>query len=194
MLNSLSHSYALSLDDVAWFNQEQALIPNLELESWLLNTGSLTQRLQGHCQDFKVQVVSQKQGVANADEYKQLATPFASQSAQQWQIREVILHGDNQPWVFARSIIPQALCEADFLNLGDKPLGHLIFNDDRFKRQPFQLTCIQPNDTFIAEFGVAPLANIWGRRSVFRFQQHAMMVAEVFLPQAPAYRDLNLDQ
>ena len=72
MLNTLSHSYALSLDDVAWFNQEQALIPNLELESWLLNTGSLTQRLQGHCQDFKVQVVSQKQGVANADEYLSL--------------------------------------------------------------------------------------------------------------------------
>ncbi|QHJ12294.1 Chorismate pyruvate-lyase [Paraglaciecola mesophila] len=192
MLNTQSHSYALSLDNASWFNQEQMLIPHPELESWLLNTGSLTQRLQSHCQDFKVQVVSQKQGVASADEYKQLSAPLASRCAQQWQIREVILHGDNQPWVFARSIIPQALCEADFLNLGDKPLGHLIFNDDRFKRQPFQLTNIQPNDAVIAKYGVAPLGNIWGRRSVFRFQQHAMMVAEVFLPQAPAYRGLNL--
>lgn len=193
MLNTQSHSYTLSLDNGSWFNQGQMLIPNSELESWLLNTGSLTQRLQSHCQDFKVQVVSQKQGVASADEYKQLAAPLASRCATQWQIREVILHGDNQPWVFARSIIPQALCEADFLNLGNKPLGHLIFNDDRFKRQPFQLTCIQANDAFIGEYGVTPLGKIWGRRSVFRFQQHAMMVAEVFLPRAPAYRDLNLD-
>ncbi|ABG38598.1 chorismate lyase [Paraglaciecola sp. T6c] len=192
MQKTISHAFPLG--DVTWSNQGRLSIPNAHLESWLLNTGSLTQRLQTRCNDFKVQLVSQRQELATPAEYIQLGVSKMSQQKENWQVREVILHGDNQPWVFARSIIPQALCEADFLELGDKPLGHLIFNDDRFKRQPFQLMCLQPDEAFLHEYGLPPLTEIWGRRSVFCYQQYAMMVAELFLPKAPAYRDSNFDR
>ena len=177
MLNIHTIPRAFPLDDdVTWNNQGRLSIPNSHLASWLLNTGSLTQRLKSHCEEFRVQVVSQRQRVQN------------------WQVREVILHGNNQPWVLARSVIPQALCEKDFLDLGDKPLGHLIFNDNRFSREPFQLLCMQPTSQFLHAYGLPHMATIWGRRSVFRFQQHAMMVAELFLPQAPAYRENDVEQ
>lgn len=192
MQKTISHAFPLC--DVTWCNQGQLSIPNAHLESWLLNTGSLTQRLQTQCEHFKVQVVSQRQELATPAEYFELGVSNTSQHKEGWQVREVILHGDHQPWVLARSIIPQALCEADFLDLGDKPLGHLIFNDDRFKRQPFQIMCIQPDEVFLREYGLPPLTDIWGRRSVFRYQRHAMMVAELFLPNAPAYRDSNFDR
>ena len=195
MLNIHTIPRAFPLDDdVTWNNQGRLSIPNSHLASWLLNTGSLTQRLKSHCEEFRVQVVSQRQELATLEEYKQLKVQSAQQREQNWQVREVILHGNNQPWVLARSVIPQALCEKDFLDLGDKPLGHLIFNDNRFSREPFQLLCMQPTSQFLHAYGLPHMATIWGRRSVFRFQQHAMMVAELFLPQAPAYRENDVEQ
>lgn len=190
-----THKSAFPLDNaVTWNNQGHMTIPNSHLESWLLNTGSLTQRLKTHCAEFNVQVVGQYQALATVDEYRQLAVEPEQCRKQDWQIREVILHGDTQPWVLARSVIPQALCERDFLDLGDKPLGHLIFNDNRFKRQPFQLMCMQPSDAFLHHYSLPAIATMWGRRSVFHYQNYAMMVAELFLPQAPVYRGASFEQ
>lgn len=166
---------------------------NDHLRSWLLNTGSLTERLQSHCDDFCVKVLAQDQQLATDEEYRQLAVKPQLQSQSDWQVREVILFGDHQPWVFARSIIPQALCEKDFADLGNKPLGQLIFNDNRFKRMPFQLICLKPSIAFIGQHQIPLASQLWGRRSVFQYRQHNMMVAEIFLPQAPAYREFMLE-
>jgi chorismate--pyruvate lyase len=93
--------------------------------------------------------------------------------------------------VFARSIIPQSLCQSDFANLGNKPLGQLIFNDKRFNRSPFQVTHLSQPAPLLASLGFASARQLWGRRSVFCFQGMNMMVAEVFLPKAPAYRNIS---
>jgi chorismate--pyruvate lyase len=105
-------------------------------------------------------------------------------------VREVILRGKNQPWVFARSIIPLSLCQSDFANLGDKPLGQLIFNDKRFTRSPFQLAHLPQPAPWLAKLGFSCAGQLWGRRSVFCFEEMKMMVAEVFLPEAPAYKNI----
>jgi chorismate--pyruvate lyase len=176
-------------DSAQWRGISELPIPDPVLKNWLLHTGSLTERLQSHCQDFRVEVLAQSQQLATAEEYQQLDVPPGGQCQNKWQVREVILHGDNQPWVFARSVIPQVLCEQDFANLGDKPLGQLIFNDNRFTRLPFQLMCMQPTNTWPKAYELPDTEQLWGRRSVFRYQQLSMMVAEIFLPQAPAYRE-----
>ena len=176
-------------DNALWQGINEISIADPTLKKWLLHSGSLTERLQSHCLDFSVQVLTQRQQLATAEEYQQLGVQLEQQNQNNWQVREVILHGDNQPWVFARSVIPQTLCEQDFAHLGNRPLGQLIFNDNRFKRMPFQFICLQPAKTWLRANNLPDAQQLWGRRSVFRYQHLSMMIAEIFLPQSPAYRE-----
>lgn len=114
--------------------------------------------------------------------------PQDKRKSTDWQVREVILWGENRPWVFARSIIPEALCSGDLANLGNQPLGKVIFNDPRFIRLPFQVGKLLQPDSLLQDLDIQAVAELWGRRSVFHFEQTEMMVAEIFLPDAPAYR------
>ena len=120
-----------------------------------------------------------------------MRAPQQALNQQEWQVREVLLWGDNQPWVFARSIIPQRLCEGDFVNLNTKPLGQLIFNDKRFKRMPFQVTKVCPSKAFLSQLHIPCEIDLWGRRSVFSFEDLKMTVSEVFLPSSPAYQEMK---
>lgn len=99
--------------------------------------------------------------------------------------------GDNQPWVFARSVIPKKLCESDFLNLNTKPLGQLIFNDKRFKRIPFEVTKMCPSKEFLAQLHISSEMKLWGRCSAFSFEDLKMTVSEIFLPNSPAYVEMK---
>ena len=180
-------SFPLGLNAI-WHSPQGCTIPDPYLKNWLLDTGSLTERLQSHCRDFRVQLIGQRPLAAEHEEFLHMAIPPQQQSSTDWQVREVILWGENRPWVFARSIIPDALCCADLASLGNRPLGKVIFNDPRFVRLPFQVgKWLQP-DSLLQALGIQPVAELWGRRSVFHFEQTKMMVAEIFLPDAPAYR------
>ena len=167
-------------------------MPDAYLSNWLLDTGSLTERLQSQCRQFTLHLLGQRQLAPTLEEINQLGA-LVSKGPGDWQIREVILCGDNQPWVFARSILPDSLCEADLSGLGNKPLGQIIFNDSRFVRSPFQLTCIKQNQGFLDTLGIEVPSDmsLWGRRSSFRYQHHQMMVSEIFLPKAPAYSQMS---
>ncbi len=112
-------------------------------------------------------------------------------------LREVILWGDDTPWVFARSIIPAALNNGELLDLGEQPLGQRIFNDERFVRSQFEMCqvnsealCKQLPAKVTAAVKRSKCANVgplFGRRSAFHFLEHRLSVAEIFLPLAPAY-------
>ncbi|WP_088331452.1 chorismate lyase [Lacimicrobium sp. SS2-24] len=168
-----------------WSQPELCQVPDFHLKNWLLDTGSLTERLQSHCRDFRVNVIGQKRAPLMENE-RECMDPDTD-----YVVREVLLCAEQQPWVFARSLLPVALCEAnqsEFSALGDQPLGRLIFNDSRFVRQPFQLTCLAPDHRLCQQLGLNTYHPLWGRRSLFRFQQWQLMVAEIFLPQSPAYK------
>ena len=98
-------------------------------------------------------------------------------------VREVLLQNGGTPWVFARSVIPVVLMETEFNQLGSQPLGKRLFNDDRFERGAFEL-CKVGNSSFAGDTGVTLL----GRRSCFHYRQHALLVAELFLPASPVYQ------
>lgn len=153
----------------------------------MLDTGSLTERLQAHCRDFQVQVLGQRQVPISLEEIQQLITPDQSYILSDWQVREVVLWGDGEPWVFARSLIPQALCAAELANLGNQALGKLIFNDPRFLRQPFEICHINQPADMVKALQLNSSKELWGRRSIFKLDNLSMSVAELFLPQSPAY-------
>ena len=98
-------------------------------------------------------------------------------------IREVILYGGGEPWVFARSILP--LCTLTgrlrrFRYLDNRPLGDLLFSYSSMRRGPVQAAHIPAE---ILPAGLAPAGKrLWGRRSVFRVDGKPLLVSEIFLP------------
>ncbi|MBN7823605.1 chorismate lyase [Bowmanella dokdonensis] len=182
----LSAEFPLSLE-TDWIAPQSIRVPDFHLRNWLLDTGSLTERLQSHCRQFRVQLLGQAPLPLLDNEREQMGPV-------DYLVREVILWGDDRPWVFARSLLPRALCEQDrgeLSNLGEKPLGSILFNDARFERQPFQVTRLSAAHRLQSALKLPGTQVLWGRRSVFHYLQWRMMVAEVFLPQCPAYKQMG---
>jgi chorismate--pyruvate lyase len=187
---NLSYIFPVGIPSI-WAEPDQVTIPTPSLKNWLLDTGSLTERLQAQCASFHLTLIGQRQAEITLEEFQRVCTPGQQLNPQEWQVREVLLWGDNKPWVFARSIIPQILCESDFVNLNDKPLGQLIFNDKRFKRMPFEITNMCSSKAFLSQLQISSEMDLWGRRSAFSFENLKMTVSEVFLPCSPAYEEMK---
>ena len=163
------------------------------MQDWLLNTGSLTERLQALTNHFSVNLLGQK--LLTPDKAEQ--NILAETERQNWQIREVILQGipfsdtqidsteKPQDWVFARSVLPDLLCKSQFVNLGNQPLGKRIFNDNQFVRSNFQIGELEYHP--ITGNAIDNKTRLWARRSKFTVQNFELIVAEAFLPSCPCY-------
>lgn len=174
---SFSGSFPIGLN-VEWKQAHQTTLTDPYLKNWLLDTGSLTERIQSLCHQFSLMVLGQS-SIALHDSEKSL---LAQNADCDHQVREVLLCGNSTPWVFARSVIPKRLLDEELANLGNEPLGKRLFNDSRFSRSNFELCCLSAKT-----LGYENNRELWGRRSVFTLGNDAMIVAEVFLPQAPVY-------
>lgn len=163
---------------VDWQAPSGITIPNAQLKNWLLDTGSLTERVQSLSNHFSLELIGQHEQIPHDNELSFLL----DNGETHYQAREILLCGDHKPWVFARSIIPQAFVDSELSNLGREPLGKRLFNDKRFTRSAFQL-CTVP----ASQFGINSNQILWGRRSLFTLGNYSMIVAEVFLPPSPAY-------
>ena len=163
---------------VDWQAPSGITIPNTQLKNWLLDTGSLTERVQSLSEHFSLELIGQRTQTPHDNE---LALLHGNGNTS-YQAREILLCGNHQPWVFARSIIPQAFVDSELSDLGREPLGKRLFNDTRFTRSQFQLCIVQAS-----QFGIEGNQTLWGRRSLFTLDNYSMIVAEVFLPHSPAY-------
>ena len=179
---------------VQWVPADQMTISNPTLRRWLLDTGSLTERLQQHCGEFAVHKIGQGNAPLYANEQRWLPAGVN----QRWQVREVLLCADHTPWVFARSVLPETLLQGELANLGAQPLGKRLFNDARFVRSEFELCQIPPAAFHFGAYANASPANarqtnapptLWGHRSRFHLNDDYIIVAEVFLAGSPAYQD-----
>ena len=141
--------------------------------------------MKSQCRQFSVSVIGQGKAALTNDEKQQL-----NDQGEDWIVREVILLGDDVPWVFARSILPKSELDGSLnrlARLGNQPLVQIIFNDTQFERLPIQVTCINPSDPLLNQLSIDATHPLFGRRSLFRYSRTHLLVAEVFLPQSPAY-------
>jgi len=123
--------------------------------------------------------------IVNQDE-----TSDIFEAGQELMVREVILNGGGSPWVFARTLMPSKFEDEGMRqleDLGNRPLGQVIFNDNRFRRQPFEIIKLAADNHISRSLGLAAQFTLWGRRSVFHYKHSKLMVAEIFLPDSPAY-------
>ncbi|WP_299495897.1 chorismate lyase [uncultured Shewanella sp.] len=177
--NKLSFPYGEEINWQSPVNIHATLDPYLN--TWLIAPDSLTQKLKQQCQHFEVKVLGEGMHTSCIGELPH---------QQKVWVREVLLCLNGEPWVFARTLIPKQLMsikQADFLKLGSKPLGELLFTSNQFV----------PGQIEIAKFSIssrlAELAKslqqdvnepLWGRRRYFHFQSEQLIVSEVFLPTA----------
>lgn len=145
---------------------------------WLQEAGSLTRRLTALAGGaFHVELLGEGWQPLRADECAALACAPGSEG---W-VREVLLCGAGQPWVFARSVASRAALQQEPFaldQLGVQPLGHLLFSDPAFQRGPIEV-CRYPQEALPAEQRQPELL---ARRSLFRRGVLGLLVAEVFLP------------
>lgn len=153
--------------------------------TWLIERGSLTRRLQMACQTFKVEPVQSQHGRALPEEAELL-------KLKPWRkamIREVYLHCNETPVVFAHSVLPCRSLRGGWQGLGrlgTRPLGAALFSDPRVMRTPLTFKKIP---TQHALYGKAvqriqgAASELWARRSVFYLGKSAILVTEIFLPQ-----------
>jgi len=145
----------LNWHDIDYFDDipEKALF-------WIRDDQSLTQKLKKRYPDFRVEVDKQEE----LEIYKHEINLLGNEG--RFIVREVFLYGKNQPVVFARSIIPKNPITDSIMEIGNKPLGEILFTDPNILREPIEVTF--QND-------------IWGRRSVFVMNNSRILVSEFFL-------------
>lgn len=155
------------------------------LGRWLLDTRSLTDRVRACCRrPFSVRLVDQGWHRPRRDEARALSLPHRAHAL----IREVQLLCGDQPWVFARTVIPAGTLtgpQRRLAHLGTRPLGAFLFADSTMQRGPVELACLRPTDgvyrSAITGLEAAPVG-LWGRRSLFWLGGKPLLVCEIFLP------------
>ncbi len=147
------------------------------IKAWLLETGSLTKRLREVCADrFGLEVVREEAAPLTGEEMI-----FLSLTENAALLREVSLKCNDQPCVFAQTLIPGATLTAHpwLMDLGEKPLGEALLGRDDVSRPEYD----------IARFDAGQAAGepgeereVWTRRSRFLIDRTPLLVYEVFLP------------
>lgn len=151
------------------------------LRHWLLDQGSLTAKLQDVSDgEFQVQILFQ--GVARpAPSERSTLGLGAGQCAL---VREVVLKGLGQPWVFARSLIPLSSLKGrlrQLRQLDSRPLGGFLFAQPDLIRGGMQISRIRPEQDYVPSL-LQGNDVLWGRRSAFWLEDKPLLVSEVFLP------------
>ena len=171
-----------------WRLQRVSEIP-VGLVGWLRDEGSLTRRVIQACGKgrFRVHLRHQDWGTPRYSESKLLHLRHGEATL----IREVELLCDERPWVFARTLIPATSLRGSarrLTQLGEKPLGAVLFSDPHIHRGVTQIARLQPRHALFVSASVnlsQKPQSLWGRRTLFHIAGRPILVNEIFLPEIP---------
>lgn len=157
-----------------------------DLASWLIDTESLTRRLQTACgRDFHVAPRAQRWERPLPSERDALALPDHARAL----VRQVHLLSGERALVFARTVMPVTTLQGArrrYARLRTRSLGSVLFGTPGLVRGPLEAAHLEPGhalyDTALGGAGRRGASALWGRRSVFLVQGHPLLVTEVFLP------------
>ncbi|WP_297480898.1 chorismate lyase [uncultured Photobacterium sp.] len=174
-MSKFKQLYSPLIQSAKWYSVQSWALEQTSHGAWLLESASLSRRLAQYCQHFTVTVLTQTM-ISNSHlsvMERQLVGDCDCLE------REVMLYGDQQPWVFARTLIPMTTLsgeEQDLVDLGNIPLGYRVFNDRNSRRDALE----------VANLGTQQQPR-WARRSRLWINEKPMLVAELFLTESPVY-------
>ena len=156
---------------------------------WLTDRGSLTARIAERCPGVRVQVLFQ--GLRRPDRDERFV--FADRGRARVLVREVFLVCDDEPVVFAHTVLdPTDVRRAwrGLTTLGARPLGAALFADPRIERFALRARKVGWHHELhrrVQRYArraqtAAAQRSLWARRSLFRLHDSPILVTEVFLP------------
>ncbi|KFF67075.1 chorismate--pyruvate lyase [Pectobacterium brasiliense] len=166
----MSDDASTLLRSISWFTEPPSVLPE-HIGDWLMETGSMTRRLEKYCAQLKIILCSEKFITPQVlgEEREQL--PY---SERYW-LREVVLYGDDRPWLFGRTIVPQQTLDGTdsaLTKIGNQPLGRYLFGQKALTRDYIHTGCSE---------------GLWARRSRLCVSGYPLLLTELFLPESPIY-------
>ena len=154
------------------------------LRTWLMLSGSMTHYLRVLSNNtLKVQILNQAWGRASVSECRVLGISPHTLVL----IRETILYAYGKPWMYGRSIFPikSLIGKNKFLlkALDQRPLGDLLYRDPHLMRAKFEFNYYAKTTEFLQlnSFLKQRACDLWGRQSVFNFNNKKLLVTEILL-------------
>lgn len=157
------------LPPIEWL-AEHSPIP-ATVSDWLMELGSMTRRFERHC--GRVHVEPQRECFITRDRLPEEAAHLPH-SERYW-LREIVLLGDDQPWLLGRTVIPQETLSGPdqaLVDLGTLPLGRYLFSSNNLTRDYID---------------VGQQNGLWARRSRLCLAGKPLLLTELFLPACPLY-------
>ncbi|MGB8667186.1 MAG: chorismate lyase [Serratia inhibens] len=158
------------LPPLEWLSAQSPPVP-AAVSDWLMELGSMTRRFERHC--GRVHVEPQRECFVTRDQLGEEAEHLPD-SPRYW-LREIILLGDNQPWLLGRTVIPQETLtgpDQALVDLGTLPLGRYLFSSGELTRDYIHM---------------GRQGALWARRSRLRLAGKPLLLTELFLPASPLY-------
>lgn len=160
------------------------LINDKILQSCLFHTGSLTKFLKSKCKGkLYVEVKSESWQKQILEEEYLLKTDKNERVF----VRESWLKSDDKQLVYARTLISEKILVdkyARLKNLGDQPLGEVLFNDKSIFRSNLLYAKVPYNHPLYQQNLDENQMNneLWARQSLFYIINNPLLLTEFFLP------------
>ena len=154
------------------------------LHDFLFQNGSLSRSIEESCSGtFNIELKNESWSAPMSDENQLLALIDNEITF----IRESWLKCDNKRLVYARTVIPRITFEGEsqgLMELGNKPLGNILFSDNKTYRTNMRYAKIPLHCDLHkqATLGTDIVTELWGRQSLFYIKNNPLLVTEVFLP------------
>ena len=142
-------------------------VKNSEILSWLNEPGSITSRIKSFS-DFKLKLLRDGLGEVDANEDDLIISNYRENN-----IREVLLYSDEEPLIYAKSVIPLETIRLglDVLgNLKENPLGDILFSNPEIKKEYMLFSKFESNKKIY-----------YGRKGIYTVKGFPFSVCEVFL-------------
>ena len=152
----------------SWMSETKSLeVQNKEILSWLNESGSITSRIKSFS-DFKLKLLRDSPGEVDAAVDDLIISNYKENN-----IREVLLYSDEEPLIYAKSIIPLETIRLGLGvlgNLKENPLGDILFSNPEIKKEYMLFSKFESNKKIF-----------YGRKGIYTVRGFPFSVCEIFL-------------
>ena len=152
----------------SWISETKSLeVRNKEILSWLNEGGSITSRIKLFS-NFKLELLKDGPGEVDIIEDDLIISNYEENN-----IREVILLSNEEPLIYAKSIIPLETIKLGLNilgNLKENPLGDILFSNPEIKKKYMLFARFQSKEEIF-----------YGRKGIYTVKGYPFSVCEIFL-------------
>ncbi len=152
----------------SWISETNSLeVRNKEILSWLNEAGSITSRIKSFS-NFKLKLLNDGPGEVDIIEDDLIISNYEENN-----IREVILLSNEEPLIYAKSIIPLETIKLGLNilgNLKENPLGDILFSNPEIKKKYMLFARFQSKEEIF-----------YGRKGIYTVKGYPFSVCEIFL-------------